>query len=72
MNKMNNAVIINNGLVLSSVLTMSEAVARLEQLKVIYPNAYIQETDQPVKSKFVHEDYEEIEDKGCAGGACTL
>ena len=68
-----NAIIKNGDLALSKVISKEEALARLEKLKALYPNARIVETDEPVKKK-VEIDVvpEEVEDVGCVGGGCSL
>ncbi len=68
-----NAIIKNRDLAISKVMTMQEAEKTLKKLKVIYPNARIVETDEPVKKK-VEIDVvpEEVEDVGCVGGGCSL
>lgn len=68
-----NAVIMNKETPISLVMNMAEAENMLAQIKAIYPNAYLKETDQEVKKKFEYKGKAEIvEDVGCAGGACTL
>lgn len=68
-----NAIIMNGEIALSPVLKMSEAQERIEMLRVIYPKAVIIETDQEiVKKAKIDVVPEEVEDVGCAGGACTL
>lgn len=68
-----NAVIMNKETPLSLVMSMAEAENMLAQIKAIYPNACLKETDQEVKKKFEYKGVAEvIEDVGCAGGACAL
>lgn len=68
-----NAVIKNGNLTISKVMCFEDAEETLKKLKVIYPNACIVETDEPVKKK-VEIDVvpEEVEDVGCVGGGCAL
>lgn len=70
---MKNAVIMNNDKPISLVIPYSEAESRLKGLKQMYPNAFIERTNQEVKEKFEYKgEAEVVEDVGCAGGACTL
>lgn len=68
-----NAVLMNGDMAISLVITMKEAQGRFASLKCYYPNLRIKQTDQEIKEKFVYTGkVEEVEDLGCAGGACTL
>lgn len=69
-----NVIIMNGDMRLSPPLKREVAEERLEQLKMIYPNAYLVDTDEAeiVQSISKELEVEEVENKGCAGGACTL
>lgn len=68
-----NAIIKNGDLALSKVISKEEALARLEKLKALYPNARIVETDEEiVEQRKINVVPEEIEEVGCAGGGCSL
>lgn len=71
---MSNYEIRNGSTVLSSPKPLEEAREALEMLKGIYPNAKLYATDAVVvKPQFIlTAPPEEVEDVGCAGGACTL
>lgn len=68
-----NTIIKNGDLALSKVISKEEALARLENLKVLYPNARIVETDEKIVERVkIDVIPEEIDDVGCAGGGCSL
>lgn len=62
-----NATIKNGDLILSKMISIEEALIRLEKLKMIYPNARIVETDEEIiERRKINVTPEEIEDVGCA------
>lgn len=68
-----NKILISNGKAVSSVLSESDAIKRLSEYKKYFDvNAYLIDTDQKVNEKPIYAPAEEVEDVGCAGGACTL
>ena len=71
---MSNYVIKNGSAILSSPKPLEEAREALEGLRMIYPKAELYATDEVVvKPQFIlTAPPEEVEDVGCAGGACTL
>lgn len=71
---MSNYVVKNGETVLSAPMPHDDAVKRLDDLKLIYPRAHVEPTDQEAhKVGYVATgEAEVVEDVGCAGGACTL
>lgn len=70
-----NYVVMNGDMKMSSPISKEEAEKRVNDFKAmkIYPNAYYVETDEEVKEKIVlTAPAENVEDVGCAGGACAL
>lgn len=70
-----NYVVMNGDMKMSSPISKEEAEKKLKQFKEfnLYPNAVIVETDEKPKEKIVlTAPVENVEDVGCAGGACTL
>ncbi|MGL5260936.1 MAG: hypothetical protein ACRC9P_00950 [Bacteroides sp.] len=68
-----NAVIVNKktGTRMSVVLTQEEAEKRLDS--GMFPRCKVELVDEPVHvAQKLDIVAEEIEDKGCAGGGCTL
>lgn len=69
-----NYLIVYKGRVYSQPLPREEAENRLKALEPIYPTAELVETELDVLPKGFQftAPPEEVEDTGCAGGACTL
>lgn len=71
---MSNYIVKNGDTILSEPKSYEEARIACDKLKAIYPNARLFATDQEEfkKGYVATGDAEEVEDKSCAGGACTL
>lgn len=72
---MSNYVIRNKDKVVSGIMSKEEAERKLEDLKMfLYPEAYLEATEKerPSEGFKLTAPPEEVEDVGCAGGACTL
>lgn len=70
-----NYIVMNGDMKMSSPISKEEAEKKVSEFKAtnLYPNAYYVETDEEVKDKIVlTTPAENVEDVGCAGGACTL
>lgn len=69
-----NVVIMNNDQKISDVITLKEAEARLKNgLVAIYPKAKIVHVDDEISQKReLNIVAEVIEERGCAGGGCSL
>lgn len=70
-----NYVVMNGDMKMSSPMSKEEAEKKVSDFKEtnLYPNAYYVETYEKAKEKIVlTAPAEEVEDVGCAGGACAL
>lgn len=70
-----NYIVMNGDMKLSSPISKEEAEKKVCEFKAtnLYPNAYYVETEDKSKEKIVlTAPAENLEDVGCAGGACTL
>lgn len=69
-----NYIVMNKEIKLCEPCSHEEAQKKLNDLNMIYPNAYIVETDQQASKQGFKAtgEAEIVEDVGCAGGACTL
>ena len=70
---MSNYILKNGDIEISPPMSESEAVERLDKIKMIYPNAVMVSTSEEVVSRKINESPAEIvDDVGCAGGGCAL